>query len=116
MNDISVEDTITLAILSTALFLEYMDPTKYVRTALGMADWINSTPAIKPLKSKNLIKPKPIIGPKITLTPPRIAACVHETIFNLVRATPKAIKTKNIVVYVNKNVVFSKYPGTSQSK
>ena len=106
--DIRVEDTITLAMLSTALFLEYMDPTKYVKTALGIADWISNTPAIKPDKPNNLINAKPIIGPKIPLTDPNIAACVHETTFNLVNAIPKAIKTKKIVVYVSRKVVFSK--------
>ena len=69
-----VEETITLAILSTALFFEYMEPTRQVKTALGIADWIKSTPAIKPDKSRNLINPNPIIGPKITLTDPKIAA------------------------------------------
>ena len=49
-----VEETITLAILSTALFFEYIDPTKYLRTALGIADCIRRTPAIKPDKSKKL--------------------------------------------------------------
>ena len=93
-----VEETITLAILSTALFFEYIDPTKYVRTALGIADCIRRTPAIKPDKPKNLISEKPIIGPNITLTEPKIAACVHDTTLSLVKATPKDIKTKNIVV------------------
>ena len=45
-----------------------------------------------------LIKEKPIIGPNITLTAPRMAACVQETTFNLVKETPNDIKTKNIVV------------------
>ena len=108
INDIKVEETITLAILSTALFFEYMDPTKYVKTALGIADWINNTPALKPDKPNNLINAKPIIGPKITLTDPNIVACVHETTFSLVKAIPKAIKTKKIVVYVSRKVVFSK--------
>ena len=73
-NDIKVEETMTLAILSTALFLEYIEPTRYVRTALGIADCISKTPAIKPVKSKNLIKTKPIMGPNITLTAPKMAA------------------------------------------
>ena len=98
MKDINVDDTITLAILSTALFSEYIDPTRYVNTALGIADWINSTPAIKPDKFKNLIRVNPIIGPSITLTTPRMIACVHETTLRRVRAIPSAIKTKNIVV------------------
>ena len=108
MNDINVDETMTLAILSTAFFLEYIEPTKYVRTALGMADCMSKTPAIKPVRSKKLIKAKPIMGPNITLTAPRIAACVQETTLSLVRATPNAINTKKIVVYVNRKVVFSR--------
>ena len=38
IKDIKVEVTITLATLSTALFSEYIEPTKYVRTALGIED------------------------------------------------------------------------------
>ena len=98
IKDIKVEDTITLAMLSTALFFEYIEPTKYVRTALGIADWMRRTPAIKPVSPKKLINTNPIIGPKITLTAPRIIASRQETTFNLVKATPKAIKTKKIVV------------------
>ena len=98
MKDIKVDETITLAILSTALFSEYIDPTRYVNTALGIADWINSTPAIKPDKFKILIRANPIIGPSITLTKARMVACVHETTLRRVRATPRAIRTKNIVV------------------
>ncbi len=72
--DIKVEDTITLAILSTALFSEYIDPTRYVKTALGIEDCINKTPAMKPVNPKKLIRAKPIMGPKITLTEPKIIA------------------------------------------
>ena len=97
-NDIKVEETMTLAILSTALFLEYIEPTRYVRTALGIADCISKTPAIKPLRFRKFIKANPINGPSITLTAPKIAACVQETTFSLVKATPRDIKTKNIVV------------------
>ena len=98
MKDIRVEETITLAMLSTALFLEYIDPTKYVNTALGIADCIKRTPAIKPDKFRNLISANPIIGPSMTLTKPSMAACVHETTLRRVKATPNAIKTKKIVV------------------
>ena len=42
--------------------------------ALGMADWIKSTPAAKPSNFKNLINAKPIIGPITTLTAPKIDA------------------------------------------
>ena len=52
----------------------------------------------------------------MTLTAPKIDACVQETTFNLDKAIPNDIKTKNIVAYVSKKVVFSKYPGTSHSK
>ena len=98
MKDIRVEDTITLAILSTALLSEYMDPTRYVNTALGIADCIRSTPAIKPDRFKSLIRVNPTTGPNIILTTPRMAACVQETTLRRVKATPSAIKTKNIVV------------------
>ena len=63
-----------------------------------------------------MIKINPIIGPIITLTAPRIDAWVQETTLNLERAIPKDIKTRKIVVYVKRKVVFSKNPGTSQSK
>ena len=56
---------------------------------------MSKTPAIKPLRSKSLIKAKPIKGPKTTLTEPKIIACVHDTTLSLVKATPKAIKTRN---------------------
>ena len=74
------------------------------------------TPAANPFKLRNLINPNPIKGPIITLTAPRIDAWVQETTYNVDKAIPKYIKTKNIVAYVGKNVVFSKYPGTSHSK
>ena len=93
IKDINVEDTITLAILSTALFSEYIEPTKYVNTALGIADWIKRTPAIKPLKFKRLISENPMIGPNITLAAPKIAACVQET--TLSRDIPIKIKKQN---------------------
>ena len=98
INDINVEVTITLATLSTALFSEYIDPTKYVKTALGIEDCIKRTPAAKPVSPKNLISANPIIGPITTLTAPSIDACVQETTLSLVNAIPKDIKTKNIVV------------------
>ena len=43
--DIKVETTIMLDMLSTILFGEYIEAIKYVRMALGIADWINRTPA-----------------------------------------------------------------------
>ena len=36
IKDIMVETTIILAMLSTTFFEEYSDPTKYVKTALGI--------------------------------------------------------------------------------
>ena len=50
--DTTVDTTIVLAILLTTFFDEYMDPTKYVSIALGIAHWINRTPAGTPFKSK----------------------------------------------------------------
>ena len=56
------------------------------------------------------------MGPITTLTNPKIIALFHDLTFNLVRATPSDIKTKNIVAYVNKKVVFSRNLGTSKLK
>ena len=97
MKDIIVDVTITLAILSTTLLSEYIEPTRYVKIALGIADWINRTPAAKPLRFRKFIKQKPITGPIIILIMLRIDALNHETTFNLVNAIPKDINTKNIV-------------------
>ena len=69
-----------------------------MRTALGIDDCIKRTPAAKPVSPKNLMRANPIIGPIITLTAPSIDACVQEITFYLVKAIPKDIKTKNIVV------------------
>ena len=98
IKDIKVETTIMLDMLSTISFGEYIEAIKYVKIALGIADWINKTPAANPSKFKYLIKPNPIMGPIITLTAPRIDALVQETTWNLDRAIPKDIKTKKIVV------------------
>tara|TARA_B100001057_G_scaffold224022_1_gene224297 strand:+ start:681 stop:1094 length:414 start_codon:yes stop_codon:yes gene_type:complete len=116
IKDIIVEVTITLAMLSTTLFSEYIDPTKYVKIALGIADWIRSTPAATPLKFKYLIKPNPIKGPITILTKLKIEAFNQETTFNFVRAIPRDMRTKKIVAYVNKKVVLTTKPGTSQLK
>ena len=97
MKDIIVETKIVLAILSTAFFGEYMEPTRQVKIALGIALCINNTPASTPLKLKNLITKKPITGPKIILLNELISDNVNENTFNLVKATPKDIKTKKIV-------------------
>ena len=93
----TVETTIMLAMLSTTFFEEYSDPTKYVKTALGIEHWIKSTPAAKPDKLKVFITIKPIIGPIITLATDEIKADLNEKTLNLVRAIPKDIKIKNIV-------------------
>ena len=45
INDINVDTTIMLDILSTISFGEYIEAIKYVKIALGIADWINKTPA-----------------------------------------------------------------------
>ena len=44
-NDIKVDTTIILDILSTISFGEYIDAIKYVNIALGIEDCINKTPA-----------------------------------------------------------------------
>ena len=96
MNDLRVETTIMLAILSTTFFEEYSDPTKYVKTALGIEHWINNTPAANPDKLKVFIIKKPIIGPIITLAIDEIKADLNEKTLNRVSAIPKDIKIKNI--------------------
>ena len=45
INDIKVETTIMLDMLSTIFLGEYMEAIKYVNIALGIADWISKTPA-----------------------------------------------------------------------
>ena len=45
IKDIKVETTIILDMLSTISFGEYIEAIKYVKIALGIADWINKTPA-----------------------------------------------------------------------
>ena len=95
--DIIVDVTITLATLSITFFFEYIDPTKYVSTALGIEDCISKTPAGNPDKSRNFISRNATRGPPITLTKPNVIALFQEVTFNLVKATPKDINTKNIV-------------------
>ena len=65
--------------------------------ALGMADWIKSTPAANPERFKYLIKENPIIGPITILIMLKLEALNHETTFNFVNAMPKDIRTRNIV-------------------
>ena len=45
IRDIKVETTIILDMLSTISFGEYIEAISYVKIALGIADWINKTPA-----------------------------------------------------------------------
>ena len=91
-----VETTIILAMLSTTFFEEYSEPTKYVKTALGIEHWINNTPAANPDKSKVFMIVKPIIGPIITLANDEIKADLKENTLNLVNAIPKDVKIKKI--------------------
>ena len=97
IKDNSVDETIILDILSTILLGEYRDPTKYVSTALGIADCIKRTPAGYPDRLNNFISEKPIIGPTITLTAPSIIASYQDLTFSFVRATPNDINTRNMV-------------------
>ena len=66
-NDIKVDVTIVLAILSTTFLGEYMLPTKQFNIALGIALCISRTPAANPDKSKLYIIMNAINGPNITL-------------------------------------------------
>ena len=92
-----VETKIVLAMLSTTFLGEYIEPTKYVRIALGIELWIKITPASTPVKLKNLIIIKPIIGPITILVKEFIRDNLNEKTLSFVRAIPKAIKTINIV-------------------
>ena len=96
-----MDTTIILATLSTIFFGEYIDPTKYVNTALGIEHWINKTPAANPDKLKNLIIKKPITGPIITLPIDDMNADWNEKTLNLVKAIPNDIRIKKIAVYVS---------------
>ena len=91
----------TLATLSTTFFSEYIEPTRYVKTALGIADCINKTPAGNPSKPKYLIKLNPIIGPIITLPIEDMSADWNEKTLNFVNAIPNDIRIKKIAVYVS---------------
>ena len=104
-----------LAILSTTCLEEYNDPTRYVKTALGIEHCINKTPAANPSKLKYKINAYPIIGPIITLPIEEKTALLSEKTFNLVNAIPKDIRIRNIVAYISKKVVFSTNPGSSKS-
>ena len=108
--------TIMLAISSTTFFGEYIDPTKYVKTALGIELWIKIIPAEYPDKLNISITIKPIIGPKINLAIEPIIDSFNEKIFNLVKAIPSDINTRKIVVYVNSIVVLRIKLGVSNSK
>ena len=87
-----------LATLSTIFLGEYIDPTKYVNTALGIEHWINKTPAANPDRLKNLIIINPITGPIITLPIEDIKADWNEKTLNLVKAIPRDISIRKIAV------------------
>ena len=63
--------------------------------ALGMALWINKTPAANPDKSKLYISMKATKGPNITLNKDIIIESLNENL-NLVKAIPRDINTKKI--------------------
>ena len=92
-----VETTIILAMLSTTFFEEYNEPTKYVKTALGIEHWINKTPAAKPDKLNIFIRIMPITGPIITLPIEEIKELLNEKTFNWVKAIPKDININTII-------------------
>ena len=93
----TVETTIVLAMLSTIFLGEYIEPTRYVKMALGIEHGINKTPASTPFKSKSSIKKRPMIGPINILVNELIKESFKEKTFNLVKAIPKDIKTRKIV-------------------
>ena len=97
IKDIKVETTIILDMLSTISLGEYIEAIKYVKIALGIADWINTTPAATPERLKIFISIKPIIGPIITLPIEVIIASLNEKIFIWVSATPNDIKIMTII-------------------
>ena len=115
-NDINVDTTIMLEILSTIFFGEYIDAIKYVNIALGIDDWINKTPAAYPDKLKILIKINPMIGPIITLPTDDISEFFNEKTFICVKEIPKDIKIKTIIVYPNSITVFKTNLGILRSK
>ena len=76
---------------------------------------MSKTPAANPDKLKLYITVNAINGPIVTLHKDKIIEFFNENL-NLVRAIPNDIKTKNIVAYVKRNVVFSRNKGVSTSK
>ena len=76
---------------------------------------MSKTPAANPDKLKLYITVNAINGPIITLHKDKIIEFFNENL-NLVRAIPNDIKTKNIVAYVKRNVVFSRNKGVSSLK
>ena len=95
--DIKVETTIILDMLSTIFLGEYIEAIKYVNIALGIADWINKTPAAYPDKLNILIKINPMIGPIITLPTDEIKELFKENTFIWVNETPKDININTII-------------------
>ena len=98
INDIKVDTTIMLEMLSTIFFGEYIEAIKYVNIALGIADWINKTPAAYPDKLNILININPMIGPIITRPTDDINELFKENTFIWVNETPKDINIKTIIV------------------
>ena len=97
IKDIKVETTIMLDMLSTISFGEYIEAIKYVKIALGIADWISKTPAAYPDRLNILINAKPIIGPTITRPTEDIKEVLKEKTFICVKDTPKDISIKTII-------------------
>ena len=95
--DIKVETTIILDMLSTIFLGEYIEAIKYVNIALGIADWINKTPAAYPDKLNIFIKINPMIGPIITLPTDEIKELFKENTFIWVNETPKDININTII-------------------
>ena len=84
--------------LSTIFLGEYIEPIRYVKTALGIAHCIKNTPAAKPERLNIFIITNPINGPINTLHIEEIKADLNEKTFNRVRAIPKDINIKNSAV------------------
>ena len=97
IKDNNVDTKIILAISSTVFFGEYNEPTRKFKIALGIEHCINKTPAAIPLRLKNLIIAKPMIGPIMTLAIDETKALLKEKTLSLVKAIPSDIRIKKIV-------------------
>ena len=105
--DKKVERTTVLATLFTTFLEEYISAIRYVNTAEGIEVWISITPASTPVRLKNLINKKPIVGPSKILINEKTRLSLKEETFNLDSATPNDISTKKIAEYEIKKVEFS---------